>query len=105
MLIIVLSITIAYLVIHFYKEMEIRHIAKQLDDWTLYVNTSNCGFCLKQIEFLKDNTSFVNIVHCDDNKNVRECSNLQSLPQWVRGNKKIPGARLSLVSLKELLDK
>ncbi len=86
-----------------YRNWELRATCKKLHEWKLYVNTSNCGFCLKQIEFLGGNAYFMNVIHCDDKKNVRECSNIQGLPQWVRGNKSLPGARLSISSLKQLL--
>ena len=86
-----------------YDNLELRAICKKINDWKLYINTSNCGFCLKQLEFLGDNAKFINIIHCDDKKNVRECSNIQAMPQWVKGFKKLPGARLSISSLQKLL--
>ena len=86
-----------------YRKLELRGVCKKLNAWKIYVNTSNCGFCLKQVEFLAGNAHFMNIVHCDDTKNVRECSNIQEMPQWVNGNKSLPGARLSMASLKQLM--
>ena len=85
-----------------YRKLELRGVCKKLNRWKIYVNTSNCGFCLKQIEFLGGNAHFMNVVHCDDQKNVRECSNIQGMPLWVKGNKSLPGARLSMASLKQL---
>ena len=100
---VVSTIILISLLIIAYRKLELRGICKKLYAWKIYVNTSNCGFCLKQIEFLGGNAHFMNVVHCDDKKNVRECSNIQEMPQWVRGNKSLPGARLSISSLKQLL--
>lgn len=88
-----------------YDFIELRAVCMKLKKWTLYVNTNNCGFCLKQIEFLGTNAQLINIVHCDDKNNIRECSNLQEMPQWRNGNKYMPGARLSIYSLKQLIEK
>ena len=92
-----------YISIKTYCVLELRNICKQIHDWTLYINTGSCGFCLKQLEFLGFNAKHVNIIHCDDKKNIRECSNIQEFPHWKKGTKSLPGARLSIVSLKELL--
>lgn len=91
-----------YFFVQFYQQMELRAVTKKLSDWTLFVNTSNCGFCLLQVEYLKFNTKHINIKHCDDKKNVRECSNIQEMPMWQSKSKSLPGARLSIASLKEL---
>ena len=91
-----------FVVFHYYRQLELRAVCKKISDWTLFVNTNNCGFCLKQVEFLGHNARFMNIVHCDDKKNIRECSNLEEMPQWKRGRKTLPGARLSNSSLNEL---
>lgn len=98
-----ISITLIYMVSYYYRQLELRAVCKKLSNWTLFVNTNNCGFCLKQIEFLGSNSKYMNIVHCDDDKNIRDCSNIQELPQWKRGSKSLPGARLSNYSLRELI--
>ena len=87
---------------YIYNLLEFHASCRQLSDWTLYLNANNCGFCLRQIEFLGSNAKNINIVHCDDKKNIRECSNINELPLWRRGGTSLPGARLSSASLREL---
>ncbi len=88
-----------------YESYQKKKVLKKLYDenWKLFLNTSNCGFCVLQMEYLKEKSEYVDIIHCDDKKNIRECSNLQSLPSWVNGRKIVPGARLSIFSLQSLL--
>tara|TARA_Y100000768_G_scaffold388238_1_gene382959 strand:- start:321 stop:641 length:321 start_codon:yes stop_codon:yes gene_type:complete len=102
-LLLFLTSIVIYFIYSFYQRIELRAVCKKLHDWKVYVNTNNCGFCLMQVEYLRENADFVNIVHCDDAKNVRECSNIQEMPQWVSSKKSLPGARLSIWSLKKLL--
>tara|TARA_Y100000361_G_C11156746_1_gene344633 strand:+ start:912 stop:1247 length:336 start_codon:yes stop_codon:yes gene_type:complete len=64
-------------------------------DWKVYVNAVNCGFCLEQIKFFGKHLSEVNVIHCDDKSNIRECSNLEALPAWKKGEEIKYGARLS----------
>lgn len=98
-----LAIPIVFLIFYFlYEKFKFFGLLKDLDQWRLFVNTSNCGFCVKQIEFLGADAHKVNIIHCDDKKNVRECTDLNELPLWKKGNRKLPGARLSSYSLREL---
>ena len=49
--------------------------------YTLYVNTSNCGHCLKQILFFDNYLDRVDIVHCDDSRNKAVCD-VNALPLW-----------------------
>ena len=67
----VIYFTLFIILFFFYHKLELRAICKKLSNWTLFVNTNNCGFCLKQIEFLGSNCEYMNIVHCDDKKNLR----------------------------------
>ena len=99
---ILLIVILISLLVIIYRKLELRGVCKKLNNWKIYVNTSNCGFCLKQMEFLGNNAHFMNVVHCDDKKNVRECSNIQEMPQWINGNKSLPGARLTISSLRQL---
>lgn len=85
--------------------LELRSICMRLNEYKLYLNANNCGFCLKQLEYLGGNANFIDVVHCDDSKNIRECSNLNAMPQWRKKDKIFPGARLSIASLRELLYK
>ncbi len=90
-------------VVHFlFQKMMNVGLFRELGAWQLFVNTSNCGFCVKQVEFLGENAHKINIIHCDDKKNVRECADLHELPLWKKGNRTLPGARLSLYSLRQL---
>lgn len=104
MYVFVIFILIIAFLVHTYRNLELRGVCKKLEKWKLYVNTSNCGFCVKQLEFLGSNAHYMNVIHCDDKKNVRECSNIQEMPQWIKGNKSLPGARLSMSSLKQLMN-
>lgn len=102
LVILLIVIGLSFLVVT-YRKLELRGVCKKLNKWKIYVNTSNCGFCLKQIEYLGGNAHFMNVVHCDDKNNVRECANIQGMPLWANGNKSLTGARLSMSSLKQLI--
>ena len=64
----------------------------------VYVNAVNCGYCLQQLKFFGNMLHNVEVIHCDDSKNIRECSNLKALPAWSNGNQIKYGARLNLES-------
>ena len=71
--------------------------------WKVYLNTYNCGWCSKQINFLGNNLDKVEVVHCDNLLN-EDCKKLKALPMWVdkEGNE-VPGALLSSEKLVERL--
>ena len=79
---------------------------KRLKDekWKLYLNSSNCGYCQKQITFLKYYLEDVNVIHCDDIKNKEECKKCKALPCWEKNGKLINGARLSVSQLENMLN-
>ena len=88
-----------------YNVIRWKYRIKQLNEkgWKVYLNANNCGFCLAQIAYLANEAKNVNIVHCDDSKNIRECANLSALPTWKNATKVVQGARLSYASFDTLL--
>ena len=63
--------------------------------WKVYLNTYNCGWCAKQIEFFGNSLHKVEVVHCDNILN-EECKSLNALPMWKnKDGREVPGALLS----------
>ena len=108
---IALAVITALLIILYvvYRTFYLKHICQSLGDWSLFVNTTNCGYCVKQIEYLGQSgcLEYINVVHCDDAANKSACDALKSpgLPTWKKGPIELPGARLSTDRLAELIDK
>tara|TARA_Y100000996_G_C22279423_1_gene543418 strand:- start:206 stop:487 length:282 start_codon:yes stop_codon:yes gene_type:complete len=79
---------------------------KKLNDngWKVYLNTYNCGWCAKQIEFLGKDIDKVHVVHCDNILN-EECKKLRALPMWInKDGKEVSGALLSRKKMVEKLN-
>merc|ERR1711924_373808 len=70
------------LIMYYLDRLFLYYIIIQMKDWKLYVNTYNCGWCHEQIKYLGEYAKYVDIVHCDDSKNEKECSELPALPMW-----------------------
>tara|TARA_B100001113_G_C21115486_1_gene625161 strand:+ start:2133 stop:2459 length:327 start_codon:yes stop_codon:yes gene_type:complete len=63
--------------------------------WKVFLNTYNCGWCAKQVNFLGGNLDKVEVVHCDNILNT-DCKSIKALPMWVdKDGNEVPGALLS----------
>ena len=63
--------------------------------WKVYVNTYNCGWCAKQVEFFGTDLNRVEVVHCDNLLN-EDCKKMTALPTWVdKDGNEVHGALLT----------
>ncbi len=72
--------------------------------WILYLDSTNCGYCQKQLLFLGSYLRDLNVVHCDNSKNKEKCKKCNALPCWEKNGKIVKGARLSVDALQRMID-
>ena len=87
-----------------YEEYRLYDAVQKLNekDATVYLDTSKCGYCVKQVQFLRNHITKLNTVHCDDEANKDKCKSVKAYPTWELNNKKFPGSRFSIESLYSL---
>ena len=88
-----------------FQEHQFSSVVRSLnkEGWKVYLDTSSCGFCVRQVKFLGEHMADVNAVHCDDEKNREKCKHIKGFPTSEKDGKLVPGSRFSLESLRELL--
>lgn len=88
-----------------FKEHRFASVVRSLkrDGWKVYLDTSRCGYCVKQVKFLGEHMGEVDAIHCDDEGNKEKCKNIRGFPTWEKEGKLVPGSRFSVESLENLL--
>jgi glutaredoxin len=72
-------------------------------NWTVYLDTSKCGYCVKQVKFLGEYMKNLQSIHCDDSTNAEKCKKIKAYPTWERNGKLFPGSRFSIDALEKLV--
>ena len=105
LLIIIISIGIVIGSYYAYTEFSLYNVVQKLkkDGWKVYLDTTKCGFCVKQVKFLKNYLKELDTIHCDDIKNKDKCKDIKAYPTWEKNGTKIPGSRFSVNDLEKLL--
>tara|TARA_Y100000992_G_C20927014_1_gene332579 strand:+ start:53 stop:415 length:363 start_codon:yes stop_codon:yes gene_type:complete len=91
---------------HFYAEYELYSAVEKLrkNNWKVFLDTSKCGYCVRQVRFLGDYLKKLNVVHCDNIDNKEECKGIKAFPTWEKEGKQFPGSRFSAQALSKLND-
>ena len=84
-----------------YEEYRLYDAVQKLNEknTTVYLDTSKCGYCVKQVQFLRTHITKRNSGHCDDENNKDKCKGIKAYPTWEIGGKKYPGSRFSVEAL------
>tara|TARA_Y100000389_G_scaffold172049_1_gene180216 strand:+ start:261 stop:659 length:399 start_codon:yes stop_codon:yes gene_type:complete len=106
MVYLLIALVIIALTMYLYRRDDLSKVMSEIKDsgWEVYLNASNCGYCVKQLQYLKEYSDGI-VVHCDNKQNNSKCRSIRALPTWVNrltGETK-SGARLSVESLKSIL--
>ena len=94
---------LCFILFKFYQKTRIHTLSKWLKEmgWRVYVNTNNCGYCIKQVHFFGEDLKDFDVIHCDDKQ--ANCSE-KALPMWKnKDGVTKPGAILSIDAFYNIL--
>tara|TARA_Y100000591_G_scaffold332571_1_gene370444 strand:- start:3043 stop:3393 length:351 start_codon:yes stop_codon:yes gene_type:complete len=89
-----------------YAEFSLYRVVHKLKDagWKLYLDTTKCGYCVRQVKFLREYLKELETIHCDDIQNKEKCKGVKAFPTWEKNEVKVPGSRFSVSDLEKLLE-